>query len=338
MLTLLIPMMLICYTEPATVYRLKVEPIDFTADSARAGEGIPHTPKRAAASGGVLYVSSPQDGYMAVMDPSGKVHKKLGRRGDGPGEFRSGLIGLSAYGGSVFAFARAAPDRLLHFKNLTFENELTIESHNLSLAGLNTNRFGVSADHVVMPAHPATGALAFAYSRTDETHRPVGDLMYNRTDQGMLAKNPAVNDTNWTFADGQWLALFRYLPLIQVFDASFNQTSAIQLEHPRLRWCENFLADAKPLSLAFPRPLFHDMAYRDGYLYLLAPATLFRVSLAAGAIDRIYTFYGAGPAFENHDADMQLHFKFIAMLPGNEVLLGPGFIWDHDVWKVRLPD
>lgn len=319
-------------------FRVRIEPIDFRISPNLTSDEFPHSPRRAVVSGEYIYLSSPQDGFITVMTRNGEVVDFIGRTGNGPGEFGSGLLAITVYGEHLFAVARSAPERMLYFKNGQFVKEVSLHSNNVSHIGSRANRFAASDSHVVVPAHPGTGHLAFAYRISDGAKKPLGELVFGRADSRILEKNPGKNDTFWVYGNGSWFAVFRYEPLIFKFDDAFQFVASVQLQHPRVGDIKDEVEDVEEGRFSTPPFLFHDVSYKDGYLYLLARRTLFRVSVKTGRIDRIYTFYGVGVDFEQLETNMQLTFSFMGLLPDNEIILGPGFIWNHDLWRAKLPE
>lgn len=163
--------------------------------------------------------------------------------------------------------------------------------------------------------------------------------MFSRRDATELEENPGLNDTLWV-SDGAFLyAVFRYLPLVHKYDANLRLVKSFQLENARLAQLEEQVLGYDRARFSTPPMLFRDVKHGAGDLYLLAPRTLFRIAADSGEIRSVYTFYGTGEDFRNTSKpEAELNYQTFALLDDGQLLLGPGWLFNHDLWTTYVPD
>jgi len=91
-----------------------------------------------------------------------------------------------------------------------------------------------------------------------------------------------------------------------------------------------------PQKLKKPPPLFTDVKYRNGALYLLTVKTLMRLNVGTGVIEANYEFHADGEGFERV-VGRTLNFKTFTILDDGILILGPAFVWDHFLMSTQLP-
>ena len=152
-----------------------------------------------------------------------------------------------------------------------------------------------------------------------------------------LERNPFLNDTLWVYGDNHWYAVLRFDALILKFDENFNKINSFNLNNSRLNLLIENLESVDPSKFTTLQALFRDIKYHNGFLYMMAPKTLIRVHPDSGKIASMYSFY------KDTKEDTEVRevggiFKTFAMMENNRVLLGPGWLYDHYLMEVTLPD
>jgi len=189
---------------------------------------------------------------------------------------------------------------------------------------------------VVVPTHPSSKHLAAVYGYDGKVRRYVGDIV--PIDRKRLRKNPALNDTLWRRSGDRWYCLFKFRPYLLVFDGDFNQVAEFRLTGPEIEHREEEFRKYEPKGkFSLPPNHFTDMKFFDGKLFVMAELALYQIDPATGdTLNRTY-FIGRGEGFgeiEGHPLAL-MHFAFLD--DGTLVLGHPAVPWNHDLWKVRLP-
>lgn len=139
-----------------TLTRLKIEPLDFSSED---GGNFPRSVHQMESEGEQIYIRSRKDGAITIIDRPGRILRTIGRRGEGPGEFRGGIHVMADHRGHLYALAWGKRDRLSHFFEGAFQGDIPLHSRNVSFTGPGSNHFAVLGDLVVFPSHPSSGAL-----------------------------------------------------------------------------------------------------------------------------------------------------------------------------------
>jgi len=317
------------------LYRLKVSAVQLIE---KEGVDYTHRVDHLMYTGEDLFCGIRNARYLVKMNANAELLANIGRPGGGPGEFASRVLAYSTNGQSVFAVSADKLDHLQHFSSDgRYVGKFPIKPRIWQSYSTGTcNTFGVSADTVVLPAPPQSGHLAYAYDFQGGA-RPIGDLIFDKRDASQLELNPFLNDTLWVYGDGHWYAVLRFTSLILKYDSDFNMVSSFRLDNPRLTQLKENLDSLDPSRSSVPQAMFRDIKYHQGFLFIMAPKTLIQINAHSGDITAMYTFYGDEEVLSRKEVPHELNFKTFALMGKNRLLLGPAWIWDHDLMQVTLP-
>jgi len=319
--------------QPTNAHNLQIKPFDFQND--RNGYHFNNI-NQMETDGRLIYIASRDAPYIVVLDGAGKLVKKIGRAGSGPGEFGRGILGISVRKRELWALDLDRRNALLGFVDGTYQSRIELHSHPAGMIATDLNVFAFSENEVVFPCSPATGQLAIAYGR-EGGRQGVGEILFDRRDADLLRRIPAMNDTFWLHDDERWYALFLYYPLIMVYDRNFKPATSFPIDWPDVQNRHAALMDWAPEERGDqPRVLFSDVKLHGAYLYVLSGGRLYCMDKTNGALQWAARFVGDAPEFERR-RNLTLHF-FCVLDDGRAILGHPALMWDHDLWQVVLPN
>ena len=219
------------------------------------------------------------------------------------------------------------------YRNQVFTGGFSIDKVTPGLFGTTSNTFGVSQKHLVVPSPFRTSFLAEIFSKTGESLGPLGEPL--ETNPEILKRNPVVNDTLWQHHGNSWLALFKFFPVLAVFDRNFQPVTQIGLNDP---WIDTGFK--KLISEGFDSsipPLFSDFKIFENRIYLMCRGKLLQLDAKTGETLSRTTFFGEGLDF-GKVAGEPLSFPFFTFLAdGSLVLAHPMLLWNHDLWTTKPP-
>jgi len=313
---------------------LNVEGMDFFADSI---EGYPHQVDQVRLQNGHLYLRNHIDKAIFISTPAGKIIQTVGQPGRGPGSFSSRLIAFNAYQDEVVVLARNGPYQLFTFKEGSYSSSFPVNFELFCTDPSSTNPLAVSKSHTVVPAHPKTGHLAFAYDRKGK-QTPIGELLFDKRDGKQLQRNRCLNEILWVFNGDHLLGILKYQPIILEFDHEFKLVNSTTIENPRLMQLQERHNDLDISRFSTLPGLFFDLQIHGDSLFLMASQTLFEVDLTTFKIINAFCFRGVGKAFQGKDPSSRFHFPTFALAEnGRDLYLGPARNLEADIIVTKLP-
>ncbi len=315
------------------VYKVDLMPFDLAEHE--SGASFINGVYQLETDGELIYIRDKGEPRIVVVDRTGKFVRVIGGRGGGPGEFKHSVTAFAIDGPALWAVGDRG-HRAAYFEQGEPLVDFRLKGYNVDAIGPDARPFGFTNEYVLIQAHPVTRHLAAVYGYDGELKRFVGDIA--PIDLAVLRKNPAFNDTFWKYDRARWYCLFKYRPVLQVYDQSFNQLADFELQGPEIEHrneaFENFKKE-RPSQM----PIYHftDLKVFRGKVFAISPPALYQIDPETGeTLSRTY-FYGKGPNFARV-AGMPLTMFHMAFLNDGTVVLGhPALPWEHDLWKVRLP-
>lgn len=312
---------------------LFIEPIDFNDDGVE--DAFPSHVSQMESVGQKIYLRSKKAPYVTVMDKTGKIQGKIGKRGFGPGEIDQGILAMAVFGHHLWIQGVNQRGRLQHFHRGKYLGSLPIDSVNISGFSLNSNVFAVSPEAVVYPASPTTGHLAKATTK-EGIEIWLGDIYFDRGDINLLRKIPGMNDTNWVFDGHHYFCLFRYYPLLQKYNTDFEQIAAHPIETAYVQevFAERVTNWEPGAKIKSPLPLFYDLKAKFGDLFFMTLQALIRMDEETGTVTNMYQFQGRGADFPRPWRNLNL--RHFAILDDGTIILSGVFAWGHDLWRAKI--
>ena len=325
----------LCWTD-LEIHRIKVQPLDFQNEAVYPGrEFYLNHISHISTDGKRLYLSSDQNHQAVVIDLDGNVLYTLGKEGSGPGEFNQGIAGLAVRGDTVWVLDGGW--RHIHrFVRGTFQTSLRLKSRYV-VHFLGANIFDFREEEVVVPCSARTKGLAMVYQ---EKKKPVV------VGEAILSNEflTGINDTMWRYHNGKWYCLFKFFPMINVFDHRFTLIESHQFDYVDYpAYQEVSEKDTSKRFTHFP-PLFSDFQIYQDFLYVLSfsiselESTLNKIDLQQPKVTARAVFRGEGPDFANVPPPKILAFDKFAILDNGTVVLSSNSIaWSHDLWTAKVP-
>lgn len=284
-------------------------------------------------SGGQVFLRSISTLEVIEIDAAGKVLNLLGRSGSGPGEWGSqGVIAITLYKHELWGYGLHS--HLLNgYENNRLFKSIDISAVRPSRHHATSNVFGISEHHIVLPSSLGQRYLAEVYDKNGNHLGHAGEL--GEDNSAALQQNPFANDTMWLAFEHKWFAVFKFLPLIAIYDRQFELEGYLNLNHP---WIHEAYATIIESSESHSQPpLFSDVKIYKRRLYAMCRGRLVGFNLKTGGVETMVEFIGKGADFgvvANKPLSLQ-YFCFLA--DGTLLLAHPMLLWNHDLWKVNLP-
>ena len=269
-----------------------------------------------------------------VIDPETKKVRRIGRNGDGPGEFGGGHPrALSSGVGSMWVLDHKL--RVSYFTDDVFHTSFKVKSYQIAADSYPKYAFAHNESFVVIPAFPASGFLANVYDYSGQVVEKVGGRL--PVDTEMLQWNPAVNNTIWRFLDGKWYCLFTYRPTIRIFSDQFELIKELQVIGPEVDiYEERFHRMAPDPNFPEVRPHFTDFQVTNTNIYLMCNGVLYRMD-HEGKVESRTGFFGNEEIVSEIGFKPRVEFTHAIVMKSGRVYLGVyGNYFDHDLWFVDL--
>ena len=312
----------------ATNHRLELEAMDIQFN----GEAYPVSSIDQIESGGNrLYLRSMKMPEILEIDEQGRLIRIIGRGGHGPGEWGSGGVQAIALFNSELWGVGTHSKTLNGFVDGRYKQEVFIDRVTLGRVTATSNVFAVSDQHIVIPSPFKTKFLAEIFDKNGKYQGQLGESLEN--DPGLLRENPVINDSLWIFHDGFWYGLFKFFPVINVFDQKFNHHAQWSIDHAWINTSLAHIMDGSPEHLNVP--LFSDFKAFKGNLYLMCRGKLIQFSLTQKRVTAVAGFFGKGQNFGPVEGKPLTLQSFAFLEDGSLVLAHPLLLWEHDLWKVR---
>jgi len=312
-------------------FRVPLQPLDFQKQEAYLS-----SINQLETDGKRIVVRSLRETEVVVIDRQGKILDKLGGKGGGPAEFGEyGVLAVAASNGLMFGIDAERKNVRL-FEGSQFIDSFHLNSYNLGSGAMTSNAFAFSESEVVIPSHPGTGSLAAVYDFNGRLLRHFGDFPQQTLDLGLRLN--AVNDTFWLFGGDRWYSVHKYLPLVTIYDRDFKIIKQFPVHSGVLDALAQEVEEFEPNPQhATSPPIISDVKLHNGKLYLMARGCLHRVEPKSGKVEGMAWFYGEGADFAGVTTPNVALFFFTILDDGEFVLGHPGMMWNHDLWKARVP-
>ena len=285
----------------------------------------------------ILYIIPKNDPYVLQIDPKTKAMKRIGGKGLGPGELGHSFPWGLSLGESSMWVLDTYRARASFYKDGVFHTSFKVKNYQISGSTDPKYAFAHNGLFVVIPAFPASKALANVYDYSGELVQKLGHIL--PLDEEMLKYNPAVNDTIWRFHKGNWYCLFVYRPIIQIYDALFELKKEIQIVGPEVDLFEERFhqMEVDPLIKA-PAPHFTDFQVTSSNLLVMCMGVLYQMDHQGKVLSRT-GFYGNRDIEAAVGYKPRVHFGHAVVNSRGRVYLGAQgeFYFDHDLWFVDAP-
>lgn len=281
-------------------------------------------------SEGRVFVRGLRETTLLEIDERGTVLQKLGRKGEGPGEWgKFGVLALGASGDEVWGITPEG--RALGYQGGQFSGSFSLPplAWNISLS---SNEFALSDQFLVVPALGNAGYLATIYDRKGTKVRDLGEPL--AFDDEATTFNPQLNTTLWTYHNGAYYALFRFYPMLLQVSADFSKIRQIPLDHPDFADAQKGRTNVDDSPQQYHgAPLFTDFQVGEDRVWVMSSGALYELDLATGRFLEKTRFIGGSSDFGDVQGKV-VDLPRFARLPSGKLLLAhPAHLWDHPLWQ-----
>ena len=294
----------------------------------------PRTISSIQTDGANILLRSVGEGRIYVVRPDGVIAGTLGKEGMGPGEFTGGIMSFALNGDHLWVQEAKRRDQVQHIFKGEYQGLVRLDGFNVRRNAPGANNMVATDEFILVPTHPTTGKLATAYY-IDGTQKHVGELIVDRLEVELLKKTPAMNDTHWITDQKYLYCIPKHYPLIIKYSMDLQEVSRFHLDKitPIQLLFQEIVLDFKPGgAVKWALPLFTDVQFFDGSLFLMSQKHLFELDTATGAFKRLYTFPGG-----HHDLpEMDLNVLSFAILDNATLVLRGSPGWKHELYKADL--
>lgn len=307
--------------------KVVLQPVDIVASGGLYPLGSVH---QIESDGGRLFLRSLTETRVLVTDRHGKVLQEIGRAGNGPGEWGgTGIQAMAIFKGEIWGIGTHRLT-LNGFKGGDFLNSIDGYGLQPGHQGATSNVFAVSPDLIVVPSPFRTDHLALAFSKDGQSMGQIGTPLIEEKD--MVTSNPFANDTMWHYRAGKWFALFKFFPVVAVFDKDLKNQTFFNLEHPWVAETFAYISDDHGPNIALP--LFSDFKMFRNHLYAMCRGRLLQINLVDMTVESVTSFIGRGTDFGPIAGKSVSLPNFSFLDDGTLYLAHPMQLWHHDLWQV----
>jgi hypothetical protein len=325
---------LFAFVVATDVHKVYFSPFDFQRDDLPATHtaGI----KQIEFNGEDLLIPLLRRPSILQIRTDGTFVRAIGKKGSGPGELGWHATWAIAAKGQGLWVLRDDLSLLNYYEKGKYEISFRPKGYQFRGARLPAYRFAFDNEHVVVPVHPSTGFLAYAYDYGGSVRKKVGQIL--RIDTKYLARNPGINSTIWANDGTQWYCLFVHRPIVRVFDKHFELKKEFTVQGPEIEVFEAaFRENEKDPDWTYPKPHFTDMKIRGKDLFLLCNGVLYQMNREDGEVLSRSYFYG-DKAFQKFIGNQRAEFQFFALDGKQNIFLGMShLLLEHDMAVARLP-
>lgn len=313
------------------LYRLSLHPLDFAVDTNDATliTGI----NQLQTDGEFIYVNPLNEPWILKLNMDGTFVCALGGPGRGPQELGSyGPTAIAVHGNEIMVLD-SAKKTMHRFRDCAHAGTFPLPRYQIHRPSRSASPFVFDDRGILIQTSPRNRALAAHYSQDGELWHYVGEIF--PIDVTVLRELPDLNDTLWAADDSFYYCVFKYRPIMRVFDRNFELVNTFRLDGPEIRKLEQNRQEPLPKYLSQRPPLFTDFQEHGPHLYGIIDGALYQFEKTTGKTTAIGRFYGEGPHFENLDINRDMPLKLIhfCITPSGLVILSEGvFLWDHDLW------
>ena len=319
---------LLLFADPILdVHQVVLQPIDIQ----HKGNAYPlHAIHQIESDGQRLFLRSLNETRVLVVDRMGRIQQEIGRDGNGPGEWgATGIQALALFRDELWGFGTHRLT-LNGYEGVRLLKSFDAYDIRAGHQGTTSNVFAVSETSIAVASPFGTNHLAVVYAKSGQSHHPVGTRLIEEKD--LLEDNPFANDTMWLFDGHRWYALFKFYPVIAIFDKAFEKQTFYNLDHPWIAKAFAFVSDDHGPDIILP--LFSDFKMFRNQLFLMCRDGLLQMDPKDMTVLSVTRFLGEGPDFESI-AGKPLTLPYFSFLEdGTLVLAHPMLLWNHDLWQV----
>lgn len=272
---------------------------------------------------------------LLLINEASKDVVRIGKKGDGPGEFGIGNPrAISLQGDSMWVLD--GRNRASLFVNGRFQTSFRVKSYQILANYRPKYGFAHNELFVVIPAFPASQALANVYDYEGNVVQRVGEIM--PIDPEILQWNPAINNTIWKHFQGKWYCLMAYRPYIRIYNDQFKLEKEILVKGPEVDIFEKRFHELEN-DPNFPeiRPHFTDFQITPDYLYVVCQGVLYKLDHQGNVLSRT-GFFPDDDLVKAIGWRPRIEFPHATVTEKGKVYLGTvGSYMDHDLWYADLP-
>jgi hypothetical protein len=272
-----------------------------------------------------------------VLQFSGEGHfiRRIGRKGQGPGELGNRRSGAMAVNGES-VWIRTHLQMFLFHKG-DFLHSFRFNSYQHTGSSGASRAFTFSPDHLIVQAHPSSRNIASVFNYDGSTHKMIGELA--SANPVYLKTNPALNFTVWTRDEDHYYCLFVYRPMIVVYNRDFEKVKELKLRGPEISaFEEKFLRNEPDPHFDYPKPHFTDIKTFRGHLYVMCDGMLYQLDKEDGQTLSRSIFIGNEAIWKERGEKRKLYYYHMAFLDdGTFFLCSSSEFYDAFLWKADLP-
>jgi len=272
---------------------------------------------------------------LLLVDEATRDVVRIGKPGDGPGELGiDNPRAISVQGDSMWVLDRR--NRASLFVNGRFQTSFSVKSYQIAANSYPKYGFAHNELFVVIPAFPASQALANVYDYEGNVVQRVGEIM--PIDPEILQWNPAINNTIWNHFQGKWYCLMAYRPYIRIYNDQFKLEKEILVKGPEVDIFEKRFHELER-DPNFPeiRPHFTDLQVTPDHLYVVCQGVLYRMDHQGNVLSRT-GFFPDNDLVKEIGWRPRIEFSHATVTEKGKVYLGTvGSYKDHDLWYADLP-
>jgi hypothetical protein len=265
----------------------------------------------------------------------GNFIRRIGRKGQGPGELGNARSGAMAVDGETVWIMTHLKAFLFHEGEYQHDFSFRSYQHRGSITPSRSIVF--SPDHIIIQAHPSTRHIAAVYNYDGSVHKMIGELASRNP--VYLKTNPALNFTVWTRDRDHYYCLFAYRPKIVVYDLNFEKVRELIVNGPEVSEFEEvFLRNERNPLFTYPKPHFTDIKVFGDHLYLMCDGMLYQLDKKTGNTLSRTVFIGNEKVWKERGKQAKLHYNYFTFLDdGTFILAHASGIYDAHLWKADLP-
>ncbi|MDJ0838380.1 MAG: hypothetical protein QNK37_17820 [Acidobacteriota bacterium] len=310
--------------------RVDIEPFDLN----QRGEitFFPKSIDQLESGGDHIFIRSNQESNIVMVNTTGRILTKFG--GNNMPDPR-GVLGMAYHGGRIWGID-SDRSRIREYFPESFGRSWWIKSYQLTPFIPTNNSFALSEDVMVVPVNPSEGYQAARYGLDGQFLGYVGELMDWPRD---LEKEVyGIHDTLWFHHEDRWISVFKFFPLVTVYDTRFKVIRQFSVESPVIAAQRQLVEDfVVTPERTLPAPLVTDIKIHDNRLYLMSGGALHQVDLKTGATQAMVFFYGQGEAFAQVPEGRVKFYYFCFTNKDDLILAHPALLWGQDLWKCSSP-
>jgi hypothetical protein len=285
-----------------------------------------------------LFILSDANPLAVQIKSDGTLVRKIGGKGQGPGELGyHGPISMAVEGQSAWIY-RSDMRGLQFYDQGNFVTSIKIKGYQPGHGATPAYSFGFEQNRLLIQTHPRNRSLAMVYDYEGNLLQEVGKIL--PVEPEFLEVNPALNNTSWVRDGKSWWCLFIYRPILREYDSDFKLLREIILHGPEIEEKEEIFLENKidPRWRPYPKWHFSDFKVFRNSIYILCEGVLYQVDKRSGVLKSRTVFFSNKKMLAVFDFP-RVSFQYLAFLDSGKVYLASSiFAFDYNgLWEADLP-